>query len=152
MFRMTVEPIQVNDLFDTTMDQVGGIVTFEGRVRNDNHGRKVSKLEYEAFPEMAESEGMKIINEAKAKFAIEGAYCIHRTGTLTIRDLAIWIVVYAKHREAAFRASEYIIDQVKTRVPIWKKEFYVDGQTDWVKCLACAAKGVAHHDHFHHIK
>lgn len=152
MFRMTEEPIQVNDLFNTTMDQVGGIVTFEGRVRNDNHGRKVTQLEYEAFPEMAETEGVKIMNEARERFAIEGAYCIHRTGVLKIRDLAIWIVVYAKHREAAFRASEYIIDQVKTRVPIWKKEFYVDGQTEWVKCLACAAKGVAHHDHFHHIK
>lgn len=152
MFRMTEEPIIVHDLYNTTLDQVGGIVTFEGRVRNDNHGRKVEKLEYEAFPEMAESEGMKIINEAKSKFSIEEAYCVHRTGTLGIRDLAIWIVVYAKHRDAAFRASEYIIDQVKTRVPIWKKEFYVDGKTDWVKCLSCAAKGIAHHDHFHHVK
>ena len=150
MFRITDGPIQVHDLRDTTLDQVGGIVTFEGRVRNDNHGMRVEKLEYEAFPEMAESEGMKIINEAKVLFSIEEAYCVHRTGILNIRDLAIWIVVYAKHREAAFRASEYIIDQVKTRVPIWKKEYYVDGHTDWVKCLSCAAKGVAHHDHFHH--
>lgn len=151
MFCMTANPIHVNDLFDTTMDNVGGIVTFEGRVRNDNHGKKVEKLEYEAFPEMAELEGKKILEEARQMFAIEKAYCIHRTGTLTIRDLAIWIVVYAKHREAAFRASEYIIDQVKTRVPIWKKEFYSDGETDWVKCLACAAKGIPHHDHFHHV-
>ena len=152
MFQMTETAIKVHDLFDTTLDQVGGIVTFEGRVRNDNHGRKVEKLEYEAFPEMAEAEGMKIIQEAKSKFAIESAYCVHRTGVLNIRDIAIWIVVYAKHREAAYRASEYIIDQVKTRVPIWKKEYYVDGQTDWVKCLACAAKGIPHHDHFHHVK
>lgn len=152
MFLITEEPILVHNLMNTTQDQVGGIVTFEGRVRNDNHGRKVIKLEYEAFPEMATSEGMKIIQEAREQFAIEDAYCIHRTGTLTIRDLAIWIVVYAKHREAAFRASEFIIDQVKTRVPIWKKEHYVDGTSDWVKCLACAAKGIAHHDHFHHIK
>lgn len=152
MFHMTEDPIQVHSLIDTTLDQVGGIVTFEGRVRHNNHGRKVAKLEYEAFPEMAESEGIKIMNEAKSLFKIEDAYCVHRTGMLAIRDLAIWIVVYAKHREAAFRASEYIIDQVKTRVPIWKKEFYVNGETEWVKCLACAAKGVAHHDHFHHIK
>lgn len=152
MFQITETAIKVHDLFDTTLDQVGGIVTFEGRVRNDNHGRRVEKLEYEAFPEMAEAEGKKIIQEALAKFAIEGAYCVHRTGILGIRDIAIWIVVYAKHREAAYRASEYIIDQVKTRVPIWKKEYYVDGQTDWVKCLACAAKGIPHHDHFHHVK
>lgn len=151
MFQITEMAIKVHDLVQTTKDNVGGIVTFEGRVRNDNHGRQVEKLEYEAFPEMAESEGLKIINEAKSLFAIEDAYCIHRTGTLYIREIAIWIVVYAKHREAAYRASEYIIDQVKTRVPIWKKEFYVDGQTEWVKCLACAAKGIPHHDHFHHI-
>lgn len=151
MFRITEEKIEVYDLAQSTSDEVGGIVTFEGRVRINNHGRKVLKLEYEAFPEMAEAQGEKIINEAKSLFAIEDAYCIHRTGTLALRDLAIWIVVYAKHREAAFRACEYIIDQVKTRVPIWKKEFYVDGQTDWVKCLACSAKGIAHHDHFHHL-
>lgn len=151
MFKITENTILVHDLMETTRDNVGGIVTFEGRVRNNNHGREVIKLEYEAFPEMAELEGAKIIEEAKAKFAIEEAICIHRTGILNLRDMAIWTVVYAKHRDAAYRASEYIIDQVKTRVPIWKKEYYVDGHTEWVKCLACAAKGVPHHDHFHHI-
>ncbi len=150
MFYMTDKKIEVHDLLATTKSNVGGIVTFEGRVRNDNLGREVEKLEYEAFTEMAELQGMKIMAESKSLFAIEDAYCIHRTGTLGLKDLAIWIVVYAKHREAAFRATEYIIDQVKTRVPIWKKEYYVDGNSDWVKCLTCAAKGVAHHDHFHH--
>lgn len=150
MFKIINDPILVHDLMETTLDEVGGIVTFEGRVRNNNHGKKVIELEYEAFPEMADLEGNKIINEAKEKFAIEDAFCLHRTGTLKIRDLAVWIVVYARHREAAYRANEYIIDQVKTRVPIWKKEFYEDGETDWVKCLACAAKGIPHHDHFHH--
>lgn len=152
MFQITDKPIIVGDLFDSTLDQVGGIVTFEGRVRNDNHGRKVEKLEYEAFTDMALTQGEKILQEAKSLFEIEKALCIHRTGMLYIRDLAVWIVVYAKHREAAYRASEYIIDQVKTRVPIWKKEFYVDGQSDWVKCLSCAAKGIPHHEHFHHRK
>lgn len=152
MFHIIDGEILPHNLRDTTLDQVGGIVTFEGRVRNSNQGRKVTKLEYEAFPEMAELEGRKILQEARGLFQIEEAYCVHRTGSLTIRDLAVWIVVYAKHREAAFRACEYIIDQIKTRVPIWKKEFYEDGQTDWVKCLACAAKGIPHHDHFHHTK
>jgi len=92
----------------------------------------------------------KIIQEACEKFPIEHAVCIHRTGTLELRELAVWIAVFAKHREASYRANEYIIDQVKTRVPIWKKEFYADGQTDWVKCLSCAAKGIPHHEHFHH--
>jgi molybdopterin synthase catalytic subunit len=134
----------------TTLSNVGGLVTFEGRVRNHNHGRSVLKLEYEAFKEMAILEGQKIIDEAKSKFKIEDAFCIHRVGVLEIKDLAVWIVVYSEHRDAAFRACEYIIDQIKIRVPIWKKEYYEDGQTDWVKCLTCAAKGVAHSEHYHH--
>lgn len=150
MFNITDSTIEVHDLIETTTHEVGGIVTFEGRVRVQNHGRKVTKLEYEAFPEMAEIEGNKILDEAKKLFAIEDAYCIHRTGCLKLKELAVWTVVYAKHREAAYKASEYIIDQIKTRVPIWKKEHYEDGQTDWVKCLACAAKGIPHYDHFHH--
>lgn len=150
MFRLTDAIITVSDLKELTTDSVGGIVTFEGRVRDSNHGRQVLRLEYEAFPEMAELEGKKIIQEACEKFPIEHAVCIHRTGTLELRELAVWIAVFAKHREAAYRASEYIIDQAKTRVPIWKKEFYADGQTDWVKCLSCAAKGIPHHEHFHH--
>lgn len=152
VFKILDEPIVSHNLSETTLDSVGGIVTFEGRVRNSNHGRKVRALEYEAFPEMAVLEGNRIIEEAKKKFDIEAAYCAHRTGTLGVRDLAVWIVVYSKHREAAFRACEYIIDEIKVRVPIWKKEFYEDGQTEWVKCLACADKGIPHHDHFHHTK
>ncbi|MGE3608324.1 MAG: molybdenum cofactor biosynthesis protein MoaE [Bacteriovoracaceae bacterium] len=150
MFKIVDSVIKVHDLMDTTTQEVGGIVTFEGRVRIQNHGRKVVKLEYEAFPEMAELEGNKILIEAKKLFSIEDAFCVHRTGSLQLKELAVWTVVYAKHRESAYRASEYIIDQIKTRVPIWKKEYYEDGQTDWVKCLACAAKGIPHYDHFHH--
>lgn len=150
MFKLTDGCIETYDLIQTTKDEAGGIVTFEGRVRNSNHGRKVSHLEYEAFKEMAEIEGNKIIKEAFEKFDILDATCTHRTGVLQIKDLAVWIAVYSKHREAAFRACEYIIDQVKIRVPIWKKENYVDGKTDWVKCLSCAAKGISHHEHYHH--
>lgn len=152
MFEIVENKIETYDLIKSTKDNVGGLVTFEGRVRDHNHGRKVSRLEYEAFKEMAILEGQKIIDEALKQFNIEDAYCVHRVGSLEIKDLAVWIVVYSEHREAAFRACEYIIDQVKTRVPIWKKEFYLDGKTDWVKCLACAAKGVSHHEHFHHHK
>lgn len=152
MFKIVDGPIVLHDYFESTLDEVGGIVTFEGRVRDNNQGKKVKKLLYEAFCEMAELEGAKILKEAKSFFAISKADCIHRTGVLAIRDLAIRISVYAKHREAAFLACQYIIDQVKTRVPIWKKEFYIDGETEWVKCLTCANQGIAHHDHFHHAR
>lgn len=150
MFKITDSPILTHDLMETTSEHVGGIVTFEGRVRKSNQGRQVLRLEYEAYAEMAELEGHKILKEARERFDIEDAYCVHRTGTLELKELAVWIIAYAKHREAAFKACEYIIDQIKTRVPIWKKEYYEDGETEWVRCLACAAKGIPHHDHYHH--
>ena len=130
----------------------GGIVTFQGRVRNHNNGRSVLHLNYEAYDEMAMSEGLKIIKEAKEKFAILEAQAIHRIGDLQIEEAAIWVGVSAAHRHAAFLACQYIVDQIKSRVPIWKKEYYVDGESEWVKCLTCSKKGIPHteHQHFHH--
>ena len=130
----------------------GGVVTFQGRVRNHNNGRSVLHLNYEAFDEMAISEGVKIIDEAKEKFAILEALALHRVGDLQIEETAIWVGVSAAHRQAAFLACQYIIDQIKSRVPIWKKEYYSDGESVWVKCLACSQKGIPQneHQHFHH--
>ena len=152
MFSMTNEVINISDLSVNLPKNIGGIVTFEGRVRNHNVGRSVEKLEYEAFEEMAILEGNAIIKEAIAFYDVKDAFCIHRTGMLDITDVAIWIVVFSEHRKAAFDACEFIIDQVKVRVPIWKKEFYLNGETSWVKCLACSAKGVTHSEHFHHVE
>jgi molybdopterin synthase catalytic subunit len=134
--------------------EAGGVVCFEGRVRNHNNNRLVKQLNYEAFDEMAISEGNKILNEAHQKFKIIEAYAIHRVGELQIEETAIWVGISAAHREDAFLACQYIIDQLKSRVPIWKKEFYVDGKSDWVKCLACSKKGIPHseHAHFHHVE
>lgn len=152
MFSITKDAISISDLSQNLPKNIGGIVTFEGRVRNHNVNRSVEKLEYEAFEDMAISEGNSIIKEATTLFDIEEAFCIHRVGMLDISDVAIWIVVFSEHRKAAFDACEFIIDQVKERVPIWKKEFYIDGKTSWVKCLACSAKGVTHSEHFHHVE
>ena len=150
MFDLTNQEITLHNLNSTTTVEVGGIVTFEGRVRIHNQGHVVESLTYEAFDEMSILEGKKIIDEARAQFDIIDAYCVHRTGTLTLKELAVKVVVYAKHRQAAFDACEFIIDQVKVRVPIWKKEIYKDGSSDWVKCLTCAMKGVSHYEHYHH--
>jgi len=123
--------------------ECGGIVTFEGRVRNHNEGSSVDSLEYEAYNSLALKEGGKIITEAKEKFNILDAFSVHRVGHLQIGDLAVWILVTAKHRNEAFDACRFIIDEIKTRLPIWKKEHYTDKNTEpqWVFCAE---------DHHHH--
>ena len=115
-------------------DSCGALVAFEGRVRNHNEGRPVVRLEYEGYEALAVKEGTKVVNEALARFRIEHAGCVHRLGLLEIGDLAVWVGVTAAHRDAAFAACRYIIDEVKARVPIWKKEFYADGDSGWVNC------------------
>lgn len=122
--------------------EAGAYVSFEGWVRNHNEGKPVKSLEYEAYPALADKEGVRILGEAIEKFEILKAQCIHRTGHLDIGEMAVWVGVTAKHREAAFEACRYIIDEVKVRVPIWKKEHYVDGDSGWVRCEQCA--GHAH--------
>ena len=117
-------------------DTAGGFVAFEGWVRNHNEGQAVLRLEYEAFAELAQKEGQIIIDEALSKFAIVQAACVHRVGLLEIGDMAVWVGVSAAHRGAAFDACRYIIDEVKQRVPIWKKEHYANGDSGWVNCEA----------------
>ena len=118
----------------------GGYASFEGWVRNHNDGRAgVLYLEYEGYEQLGVKEGERIIAEAFARFGISKAHCIHRLGKLEIGELAVWVGVSAAHRDAAFAACRYIIDEVKHRVPIWKKEHFADGDSGWVNCEACAA-------------
>lgn len=111
---------------------VGAIVVFEGRVRDRNEGRAVIGLTYQAYTELAQAEGLKIIEEARARFEIVQAVCIHRVGELTLGELAVWAGVAAAHRDTAFAACRYIIDEVKSRVPIWKREHYASGGAEWL--------------------
>lgn len=125
-------------------DAAGAYVAFEGIVRNHNDGRAVLRLEYEAYPALAQREGDAIAREAAERFDILGAACVHRTGPLEIGGMAVWVGVIAAHRGEAFDACRYIIDEVKRRVPIWKREFYADGTIEWVNCAACAQDGHTH--------
>ena len=125
----------------------GALVVFEGWIRNHNEGQEVERLEYEVYRPVAENEGAKIIDEALTRFAISHAMCIHREGLLELGDCAVIVCVSAAHRDAAFDACRYIIDQTKTRLPIWKKEHYVTGVSEWVNCENCAAAGHSHGDH-----
>jgi adenylyltransferase/sulfurtransferase len=119
----------------------GALVSFSGLVRDTNQGKIVTSLEYQIYHELALKEGKKIIHEAKEKFAIDKLIAIHREGHLQLGDIAIWIGVTAKHRDAAYKASRYIIDEIKHRLPIWKKEHYQNEKPEWVYCK----------DHHHHV-
>ncbi len=125
----------------------GGIVTFEGRVRDHHLGRGVLRLEYVAYRELAEREGMHIAEEVCAKYQVN-AIAVHAIGTLEPGELAIWIGVAAGHRGEAFAACREMIDGIKARVPIWKHEFYTDGTEEWVDPTTCC-QPASHRQHTH---
>ncbi len=132
-FRLSVTPFDTATLRAELLDaRVGGYASFEGWVRDHNDGRNVDGLRYEAYATLAETEGEAILAEAMAQFEILDAHCVHRTGDLAIGELAVWVGVSAAHRDAAFAACRYVIDEVKSRVPIWKHERYADGDAGWL--------------------
>ncbi len=151
VFSFSDEPLDTAALQrDLRDDSCGGFAAFEGWVRNHNEGHAVTRLEYEAFAELAEKEGARIVQAAIEKFGVQRAACMHRIGSLAIGDVAVWVGVSAAHRDEAFRACRFIIDEVKHRVPIWKKEHYVNGDSGWVNCERCAAPSAHEHEHHHH--
>ena len=144
-FRIVRAPIDVAALRAALADpSCGGYAAFEGWVRDSNEGQRVRQLEYEAYEALAVREAERIVVEAVARFGIAHAACAHRVGKLTIGELAVWVGVSAPHRDEAFRACRYIIDEIKHRLPIWKKEHYVSGDSGWVNCERCAAAPHAH--------
>jgi len=145
--RVTSDRIQPDRLRDELVDAAAGAyAAFEGWIRNHNDGEDVLRLEYEVYEPLAVSEGDKVIAEARARFPILHAECVHRSGSLEIGECAVWVGVTSAHRDEAFAACRYIIDQVKVRLPIWKKEHYVDGHSGWVNCERCAEHGHRHPD------
>ncbi|HKD55774.1 MAG TPA: molybdenum cofactor biosynthesis protein MoaE [Steroidobacteraceae bacterium] len=138
-FRFSNTPIECESLRGELTDAAcGGFAAFEGWVRDSNEGQRVRALEYEAFEVLAVREGERIVQEAIARFGVAHAACVHRIGHLGVGELAVWVGVSAPHRDEAFRACRYIIDEVKHRVPIWKKEHYLNGDSGWVNCERCA--------------
>jgi len=143
--RMTDRRIDPDVLRDELLDHAAGAyVSFEGWIRNSNEGKQVLRLEYEAYEPLAISEGERVVEEALAQFGVLHARCVHRAGLLELGECAVWVGVSAGHRDEAFRAARYIIDEVKLRLPIWKKEHYVDGHSGWVNCERCATHGHSH--------
>lgn len=119
--------------------EAGAYVEFEGRVRNHSHGREVQRLDYEAYHELAESEGRELVQETVERFEVLDAAAVHRVGSLDLGEVAVWIGVVGAHRADAFRACAFCIDEIKARLPIWKQEVYADGESEWIN--GCCGDG-----------
>ncbi len=130
--KITGEAIDITHCINQVMlEQCGGIDVFIGTVRNQTKGKKVIKLEFEAYEPMAIRELENIATAACAMWSLHGVVIHHRTGTLFVGEVPVIIAVSAAHRAAAFDACRYIIDTLKQTVPIWKKEFFEGGEV-WV--------------------
>ena len=142
VFTISSNPIDIAAFYRSLADpRAGACVTFEGWVRNRNEGEPVRSLEYEAYVPLAETEGARILAEARAKFAVVGCVAVHRVGHLQLGELAVWVGVTTEHRSAAFEACRYIIDEAKARLPISKKEHYAGGATAWINCATRGEHG-----------
>ena len=142
MTRAAINPDRLrDDLIDAA---AGAYASFEGWIRNVNDGHDVLRLEYEAYEPIAITEGQRVVEEALSRFSVLNARCVHRVGLLEIGECAVWVGVSSGHRDEAFKACRYIIDEVKVRLPIWKKEHYVNGNSGWVNCERCATHGHSH--------
>jgi len=125
-------PLQAQSCIDfVSSGSAGGLTTFIGAVRNQTQGKKVLKLEFEAYKPMAIGEMKKIAEEAVTRWEVKRMAIHHRTGTLEVGEIAVVIAVSTAHRKASIAACEYAIDRLKETVPIWKKEFFEDGEV-WV--------------------
>jgi molybdopterin synthase catalytic subunit len=126
MVRLVREPIDVAAL-QATLPADGALCLFLGVVRNENGGRGVRYLEYEAYEEMAAPLMREIEAEVRARWPVTDVRLVHRLGRLEIGEPSVAVAVAAPHRVEAFAACRYAIDTLKAKVPIWKKEFYADG-------------------------
>ena len=126
-----LDPAALRRPWDDT--RAGACVLFEGRVRGASDGTAVTVLEYEAHEALAVAEGGRVLAEALERFGLLDAECVHRTGSLLPGDLAVWVAVNAAHRGAAFEGCRYVIDEIKARVPLWKKEHYAGAPAVWVE-------------------
>ncbi len=136
MIEISSQPINITAVIDAaTSENAGAIDVFIGTVRNNSLAKNVVKLEYETYDAMAIKKMNELISEAKTMWPIEKVAIVHRKGVLQIGDIAVVIAVSTPHRAESFAACQWIIDNLKKVVPIWKKEFYDDGAI-WVAAHA----------------
>lgn len=130
---LTEQPIRLDPLIDQVRaPDRGGIAIFLGLVRDHHQGKGVLGLDYSAYGEMAESVTAEIVKEVTGRGSRVAVAVQHRIGALTVGDTAVAVVAAAPHRAEAFDACRYVIEELKKRVPVWKKEMFVDGTVEWV--------------------
>ena len=133
MIELTLQEIDVAGLTAAVRSpQAGAVVVFLGTVREFTDGRQTVALDYDAYPEMARQQLAELVAEARARWPIVGCGIVHRLGRLELGDVSVAVAVSTPHRREAFEAGQFLIDELKVRVPIWKKENWADGQTEWV--------------------
>ena len=128
---VTDAPIRLDELTSIASAAHGAVVSFVGRARDSaDDGRPVAELEYEAYAEMAEAVLREIVAEAEHRWAGSRVAVVHRTGVVPLGEAAVAIVAAAPHRAEAYEANRYVIEEIKTRLPIWKRERFDDG-SEW---------------------
>jgi len=133
MVRITHESIDHAALTESVRsDQAGAVVLFLGTVRELTAGRRTIALDYDAYPEMAVRKMEELVSEAQQRWLLIGVEVVHRLGHLGLGEVSVAVAVSAQHRHQAFDAGRFLIDELKAVVPIWKKENWADGQTEWV--------------------
>ncbi len=153
--RLTETPIEIeHEGLLKPSERHGGEAIFIGRVRSQNHGRKVTALSYDSFAPLCETVFREMAHEAQDRWGRDShVLVLHRVGDLKIGDVAVLIAVSCKHRDEAFQASRYIIENLKERAPIWKKEHYEDGASEWLQghalCQHRKESEANHHTHAH---
>lgn len=133
LIRVTTDELSADEATAAVRsDAAGAINLFLGVVRNNNLGRSVDYLEYEAYPSMAEKVMREIAVEATERFGLEDCAVLHRTGRLAIGETSLLIAVSSAHRAAGFEGGHWLVDEIKKRVPVWKKEVWADGES-WIE-------------------
>lgn len=133
MVELTHDEIDYHALTESVRSHgAGAVVLFLGTVREFTKDRRTVALDYEAFPEMAEAKMAELETETRQKWPVERVGIVHRLGHLELGDISIAVAVSSPHRQAAFEAGKHLIDRLKETVPIWKKENWSDGTTEWV--------------------
>ncbi|TAG56591.1 MAG: molybdenum cofactor biosynthesis protein MoaE [Cytophagales bacterium] len=142
MEHLTYKKINITKLLeDSHHESCGAVVLFIGDVRNHNIGKSVQYLEYEAFTPMAESMIQSILQEAKGKWQLQTALCLHRIGKVEVLESAVCVITSSVHRNEAYQANQYIMERVKHEAPIWKKEVFLDGTYEWGNNCGCHPDG-----------
>lgn len=135
LIQVASEPLKADALQEALTDsRAGALVVFEGRARDHHEGRSVASLAYEAYVPMAEKELELLRQQALERFGLLDCAIHHRVGPVPVTEAAVLVATSSAHRAEAFKAAAWIMDEIKAKVPIWKREAYTDGTEAWVEC------------------